>query len=91
MQVPNDIRYIDNSGWNDYVFRQNKNPNDFSDKAYKRINFVCHTFTDMMISSIKKRMKQEKHIFIFPDIFTNQYNYSTPGVPQEKVCIDLRT
>ena len=27
-------RYIQNDGWNDKVFRKNKDPKDFSDKAY---------------------------------------------------------
>ena len=38
MRDPNDIRYIEDTGWNDYVYRKNKDPNDFSDKAYKRFN-----------------------------------------------------
>ena len=37
LNEPKDIRYIDNNGWNDHVFRKNTDPDDFSDQVYQRV------------------------------------------------------
>ena len=54
---PNDIRYIENSGWNDYIYRKNKNSDDFSDQAYKRITLNGLTMiSDQLLPEIKNNI-----------------------------------
>ena len=45
MHEPKDIRYIDDRGWNDHVYRKNKDPDEFDDPAYKRISLGTLSFT----------------------------------------------
>ena len=58
MKNLNDIRYIENSGWNDFIFRQGDDPNDFSNEAYKRFNnsFITE-ISNELVPKIKKAIK----------------------------------
>ena len=55
---PNDIRYIENKGWDDYVYKKNKDSDDFSDPTYKRISLGTLMFAEIdVLPSIKKLIK----------------------------------
>ena len=81
MRDPNDIRYIEDTGWNDYVYRKNKDPNDFSDKAYKRFILRDLVQTEELITSIKKRIALNYNVFVSPDILDVSTNQLVSRIP----------
>ena len=58
------MRYIENSGWNDYVYRKVMNgnssnegdPQDFSDDAYERSHIMQFCFNHMLLVAIKGKI-----------------------------------
>ena len=58
MSDPNDSQYIEDSGWDDLIFKQDADPEDFTDQAYRRflLNGVIQT-TEELIPWIKKKIK----------------------------------
>ena len=58
------MRYIENSGWNDYVFRKLKDGtspnedvfNDFSDDAFKRSHILQTSYNHIKLSAVKEKI-----------------------------------
>ena len=50
----NDFGYIENSGWDDKIYRKAGNINDFSDELYKRIHIGFRMPLSILFQRIKK-------------------------------------
>ena len=89
---PRDFRYVQNNGWNDYIYRKSIEPTDFSDQAYKRVYFFnCVEILESTIPYFTNLISNGTHTFTSPNDFARNVNLPVPGVKGEKISIDNRT
>ena len=61
------MRYIENSGWDEYIFQKSKDSNNFSDEAFQRIYLTTNLTTSVIVDSLKKTSDREMNVYSIPD------------------------
>ena len=61
------MRYIENSGWDEYIFQKSKDSNNFSDEAFQRIYLTTNLSTSVIVDSLKKTSDRGMNVYSIPD------------------------